>query len=43
VKRLKVKVREAYNRRNGAKKAIQEIVDSEKKCTGNILKLCLTK
>jgi hypothetical protein len=27
----------------GAEKAIQEIVDSEKKCTGNILELSITK
>jgi hypothetical protein len=28
---------------SGAEEAIQEIVDSEKKCTGNILELSITK
>jgi len=28
---------------SGAEKAIQEIVDSEKKCTGNVLELIIKK
>jgi hypothetical protein len=28
---------------SGAEKAIQEIVDSKKKCTGNILELSITE